>query len=210
METIACGALLCGAIVAAAPAQAATEPDAPQRVYLYAPLTGEKKEMTTNAQRTRGGGISTKSIGPYGNTYCNTAESSFALKRYQTSGVWSYEGGKTSLKCGNSSYGFKHIQQRHAAQWISRYAKLGPTNGLDWSDILDFALTTTLDAPYIANPIRPGSANKTCFAGIVEARSYPGNKLLFRYEPTVVVSQNNRHIITAIPSTKEECGKQSL
>ncbi|MFJ3381387.1 hypothetical protein ACIPJ2_13355 [Curtobacterium sp. NPDC090217] len=180
----------------AAEAQAADDTTATQ-FELYAPQTGESRILSS------GSGISTQSIGPYGNTYCDTAASDFQLKSYSATAAPGYTVGSVSLQCGNSANGFIHIRDRHAAEWLGQYAKYGPTTGLDWSDVADFDMKTALSAPLATS--EDAVAQKTCYAGLIQIKEVPSGDVLGHYEPTVYVSQNNKKIVTAIPTSRERC-----
>lgn len=196
--------LAVGCMSSAAPADAVSLGDTAQRLKLYSPGTGESRviSLKATAPTPKSGGVTTQSIGPFGNTYCDTASPSFSLKAYHTVTGTNYYSGNTYFTCGNANGGFIHVRDRHAKDWIARYAAYGPTAGLDWSDIADFDISTTLGAPLSTSD---AGGQKTCFGGLVQIWTEPNNELLFSYEPSVFVSQNNRRIVTAYPTTHEEC-----
>ncbi|MDA4893030.1 hypothetical protein PFZ55_39830 [Streptomyces sp. MS2A] len=100
--------------------------------------------------------------------------------------------GKVNLTCGDSTFGYKHIASKHATQW-EPFAYL--VNGT-WDDFMAWSLGTTLGAPSgIANH-EPG---KLCY---VTSIFFSNGSKEFTIYSKAVISQNNRWVVTAFPSTK--------
>jgi len=107
--------------------------------------------------------------------------------------------GVVNLKCGTVSDGYIHIRNRHQTSWENQ--NLG---GLFWDDNMAWATSRALIAP--ASVIdRPGS--KRCYTTPIQVFRYVNGaiQLVKTFNPTILVSTNNRIVITSIPTTKSSC-----
>lgn len=144
--------------------------------------------------------VSTQSVGAYGNDYCDPSRVSetWVLKAYPNSAGNSYDKGKTTLRCGNAAYGWRHIKSAHKSQWENAIA----IDNDDYGDLADFAMGSSLKAPAVTTDEGDG---KTCFSSPMEIKSDPGNEVIATFWIMTIVSQKNRHIITSYPDSKMRC-----
>lgn len=106
----------------------------------------------------------------------------------------SFTGGSISLTCGNADYGYRHIRDRHEAQWRDRLAQAGDMSSR-WDD---FMFWTALQALLSPDRITDQGSGKLCYTTsviLVNADMIP----VVEFDPTIVISSNNRHVITAFP-----------
>ena len=107
--------------------------------------------------------------------------------------------GAINLKCGDSASGYIHIRANHQPQWQAQMT--GP--GL-WDDYMVWASRQALSAPLVA---LTQSGNKRCYTTPI--RLYQVVNGVSSYwktiNPSVVVSMNNKILITSIPSTTSTC-----
>lgn len=105
-----------------------------------------------------------------------------------------FTGGKVSLTCGNANYGYRHIRDRHEADWANVVHKYHQEPGA-WDDLMNWSNLNSL-----LNPIdRVVQANnKLCYTTpivFLDADMNPIGKM----NPQVIISADNRWIITSIP-----------
>lgn len=103
-----------------------------------------------------------------------------------------FNGGRVDLKCGNDNVGYKHIKSRHQSEWQTRANEVG---GGAWDDMMNFAVKAALESPS-ASYIETGS--KACYTAPIQVRNSSGTVIKTWY-PTVIISLNNKIIITAFP-----------
>lgn len=107
--------------------------------------------------------------------------------------------GAVKLKCGNSASGYVHIRANHQPQW---QAQMGGT-GL-WDDYMVWASAQVLTAPSLANT---QAGNKRCYTTAIEVFQVINGAHVYwkTIRPSVVVSMNNKIVVTSIPSTVSTC-----
>lgn len=107
--------------------------------------------------------------------------------------------GVVRLKCGTLWDGYIHIRDRHQSSWETQ--NLG---GLYWDDNMAWATSRALMAPSMVTN-RPGS--KRCYTTPIQVFLYANGvmQLVKTFNPTVIVSTNNKIVITSIPTTKSSC-----
>ena len=107
--------------------------------------------------------------------------------------------GAVKLKCGDSAAGYVHIRTNHRSQWQAQMG--GP--GL-WDDYMVWASAQALSAPSLANT---QAGNKRCYTTPIEVfQVINGAQTYWKtIRPSVVVSMNNKIVITSIPSTVSTC-----
>lgn len=107
--------------------------------------------------------------------------------------------GLVALKCGFQNSGYVHIRQKHEKDWqyfLDKY----PIGGT-WDDYMLFATKNALKAPdpKIGMPqVIPG--DKRCYATPVQIRN-PKGVVVDTIHPTIIVSMNNRIVITSFPTS---------
>lgn len=102
------------------------------------------------------------------------------------------------LTCGDTNYGFRHISRNHRNDWN----RLALIEYATWMDIADMAMTKSLWQPDIVQS-RPAN-NTTCYSGQIYLVNGATGAVAATNEPTVIISNNYRHMVTAYPGRK--CG----
>lgn len=97
------------------------------------------------------------------------------------------------LRCGNDSYGYRHIQKRHMADW----APLASMLGSDWRTFTDWAVDQSLHYP---KRWCLGSNNEVLYIGYIQIKNSSG-QVVGTYYPRVPVGKTTNNIITAFPQT---------
>lgn len=127
--------------------------------------------------------------------------SSYLIKNYVVKPKVSYTSTRAALYCGTaSSSGYLHIQAAHQTEWQARVTAAG--GGAAWDDLMDFATAESLATPGTRSS-QPN--NKTCYSTPVEIYDAYTFRLKFVFNPTVVVSNNNRLVVTSYPTTSANC-----
>lgn len=99
---------------------------------------------------------------------------------------------KARLTCGNTGYGFRHIQTKHGEEWQG----LAAIENRNWRDIADMAISKSLDTPDLVVP----QGARTCYSGQIYLVNHVNGQIAKTVEPTVIV--DNGVIVTAIPGGK--------
>lgn len=103
-----------------------------------------------------------------------------------------YSGGRTDLKCGTqTSSGYKHIKFKHQSEWQDRANEIG---GGAWDDMMNWVVGTTLEYP---SATYTQSGLKACYTTTIAV--VKNGKIVKTYNPRIIVSVNNKIVITAIP-----------
>ena len=107
--------------------------------------------------------------------------------------------GKVRLTCGNANGGYIHIRSGHQADWQATT----PAFRL-WDDYMVWTVAGILRAPDV---MQVQENMKRCYSAPInfydETRVKP--VLLKTIHPTVIVSINNKRIVTAYPSNRQSC-----
>ncbi len=130
-------------------------------------------------------------------------DSNFAIKSYD----WWWNGQKTSidLKCGfhddvrATGSGYKHIAAGHQKDWQAKLDQIGDAR-YSWDDVMASGVYAAMTYPEYTTA---QAGQKRCAYGILVYLTNKG--IQQQFEPTVVWSENNKLIITAIPKTKGSC-----
>ena len=101
--------------------------------------------------------------------------------------------GSYALQCGTpTQHGYRHIENEHQAQWEQK--RISFSVGGSWDDLMNGMVKLALNNPQYSK-IQAGS--KACYQGTYPVQWSP-------YCPwqsvTVIVSTNNKRIITAFPA----------
>lgn len=99
--------------------------------------------------------------------------------------------GDWKLLCGNKNYGYRHIQDRHQAEWEG----LADIEGRNWRDIADMAIAKAHDAPDWHGP---QGAGKYCYTGQIYLVNHVTGAIVKTVQPTVIVAENGQ-VVTAFP-----------
>ena len=107
--------------------------------------------------------------------------------------------GKVELRCGDANSGYVHIRAGKQKAWTN--AMVGPDL---WDDFMVFATVNAVEAP-ASTATQPG--NKRCYTTPIKLYRIVNGKQQYvkTFNPTVIVSINNKIIITSIPSTSPSC-----
>jgi len=107
--------------------------------------------------------------------------------------------GRVSLKCGSTDVGYIHIRTKHQSQWDAFAAG----NGY-WDDFMLWSAESIVLHPESSHL---DSDMKRCYTAPVKTyfKKDGINHLLKSFSPTVIVSTNNRVMITAYPSKTSRC-----
>lgn len=103
-----------------------------------------------------------------------------------------------TLTCGDANYGMRHISRNHRDDWN----RLALIEYATWMDIADMAMTKSLWQPGVVQS-RP-SNNTTCYSGQIYLVNGATGAIAATNDPTVIMSNNNKHMVTAYPGRK--CG----
>ena len=108
--------------------------------------------------------------------------------------------GEITLYCGDSNSGYVHIRERHESQWESQKGGFeGP-----WDDYMAFATQASLESPaYSAE--KP--SQKRCYTTPIEVYEVVNGAPVKKktINPTVMISMNNKKVITSYPTTTHRC-----
>jgi hypothetical protein len=153
--------------------------------YSGSPIVGRDRVVDSNGQNR---------LNPFVIGLCNAGAVELNVASFASS-----VDGVVSLKCGTVSDGYIHIRNRHQSSW-----EIQNLGGFFWDDDMVWATSRALIAP--ASVIdRPGS--KRCYTTPIQVFRYVNGamQLVKTINPTVLVSTNNKIVITSIPTTKSSC-----
>lgn len=108
--------------------------------------------------------------------------------------------GTISFHCGNTSFGYLHIKVRHPeSQWRAQMG--GPGS---WTAYMRYLQRSALKAPKTMSNQPNG---KACYSTPVQVYRLVNGKAQYwkTINPSVIISTNNKKIITSIPSTRSAC-----
>lgn len=125
---------------------------------------------------------------------CNAGLGNTVVKKWKSA-----NDGDIRLYCGDAASGYVHIRKDHKGQWEDRVKNLGGK----WDDLMAFATEQALKSP---KKTRPKSGNKRCYTTPVQLRD-SRNVVRVTFNPTIIISLNNKKVITSYPSSKDACGK---
>lgn len=105
------------------------------------------------------------------------------------------------LECGTKSgFGFNHINKSHPkSQWVKQMGGKG-----SWTEYQQYLIRAAVTNP---SKVTSQANNKRCYHAPVKLYKMSNGKPKYwkTIEPSVIVSKNNKRVITAIPSTKGVC-----
>ncbi|MFZ4840993.1 hypothetical protein [Mycetocola saprophilus] len=123
---------------------------------------------------------------------CNAGLGDVSVKNYDAVRL-----GNIDLLCGDERDGYVHIRKKHEKEWQSLMDSLG--GGGTWDDLMEMALSSSVTNPGPGYPIDIGSG-KYCYSTPVQIFHSDGS-LIRVINPTIIVSANNKKVITAVPTT---------
>lgn len=139
-------------------------------------------------------GVQASGLNPVTIGQCNMGQSDVTV-----ADMPSTKDGLVALKCGNDKVGYVHIRKNHEKDWqsiLNRY----PIGGT-WDDYMLFATKNSLQAPdpSLGMPqVIPG--DKRCYSSPVQIKN-PDGVVMETIHPSVIVSMNNRVVITSFPTS---------
>ena len=101
-----------------------------------------------------------------------------------------------SLKCGNDNFGYRHIRDEHEYDWATLLLEAGVE--APWDDFMFYAAIQALTFPESTSD---HGDSKDCYTTPVFIVN-PQMEIEKKFYPTVVISANNAHVITAFPGGK--------
>ncbi|MGW3473534.1 hypothetical protein ACWDKQ_34945 [Saccharopolyspora sp. NPDC000995] len=104
-------------------------------------------------------------------------------------------GGASNLLCGTAGFGYRHIKDRHMADWQNLAARVGS----DWRSFADFAIAEILKVPEPGFPVYNKNNDTWTYRAPVQIRDSHGN-VVDTYRPIVSVASGDQKIITAFPA----------
>ncbi|MGH8010516.1 MAG: hypothetical protein ACREQ3_26275 [Candidatus Binatia bacterium] len=136
-------------------------------------------------------------LGPVDLLECNVLNNAdHMIISYDTMARSGWPGGVLRLFCGTLSSGYKHIDDRHAADWISKGESIGYYEQ-PWDDLMDSAVwVSTLGESSAGITVNQGSG-KWCMT--TPMTFWIGDQLVGTMDPRIILSENNMLVITAIP-----------
>ena len=105
-----------------------------------------------------------------------------------------------NLRCGNATYGYRHILAQHATQWQTLSNLAG---GLNWRYFADWAIAQSLASPY--RYCQNTSANTLNYVGLIQFRKTDGT-IGATYYPRIPTGKTSYNIITAFPQSVPTTG----
>ena len=139
-----------------------------------------------------------KALNPIAIGACNAGFGDVSVEAIQARGL-----GKVDLRCGHTGAGYVHIRTKHQKDWEQIIALAG--GGALWDDLMVYAVKSALNAPMSGFPRRsPSDGSKMCYSAPVQIRDKRGVVKRTIY-PSVLVSRNNKIVITAFPTNSPYC-----
>lgn len=120
------------------------------------------------------------------------------FNRAATAGVTPYLGsGLSSLACGSSQWGYRHIVDRHLTDWQARAAQANE----NWRVTADYGIEWALKDP---DRVVYRSSNDTyCFSRKLLLINNNNGQVVGSYYPNVAIARGSKNIITAIPTSSQ-------
>lgn len=144
-----------------------------------------KSEYTVNGERV-------PTLNPVVIGLCNAGFGETVIDKFP-----SKHDGEIALKCGDEKNGYVHIKSRHEGSWTGRMGQIaGP-----WDDFMLFSVKQVVAEPAAWLMVDPTSR---CYTAPIQIRNGEG-EVVVEFNPTVIVSSNNKKIVTAYPTTRHEC-----
>lgn len=178
-----------------------TKPSAPDSgSYVETSMNG----VVIESSKTTQAGIGARSLPIVDHLQCAANNANWVIKQYQAAYSGGFQG-QVDLKCGDDNSGYKHINQRHSGQWVERTTWHGAAPSSDWDLWLLTYIDVTLRYP---SKVISQAGQKSCYEApfTQQWKNSKGQVLDSRtWYVVVIISQNNRKIITSYPPTNSYC-----
>lgn len=198
MKKLATAALALALALTALTASPAGAETSESGYTLYFPETGTSvpvEDIGSMSNPTKSRPLNPISIG-----LCNAGQKTHVIGS-QAAGVRNNINlGVIDLKCGTSTAGYVHIRERHQKDW-SYFTTKYPIGGT-WDDFMWFATKSAIATPaaQYGMPKRIGKTGKVCYSTNVQIKN-PKGIVMDSLNPSVIVSENNKYVITSIPTS---------
>lgn len=197
------GAVLVGSSTPALATEAPPSPQVGEQYHVsYVTRSGKTVPYTPGGMRSAPGGAQ-----PYAGPYTGATWAACGAFDNQNKVVRTFEAGraplapvwfrKPQLTCGNSSYGYYHIRDKHSGDYGAIAARVGG----DWRTFADFAMSQSLREP---RTTCFGSNDTLNYVGWIEVRDSKG-VLRGTYYPRVVVGNKSNNVVTSFPQKTSKC-----
>ena len=164
---------------------------------LASPASAATATYEIPAPSTPAAGVETSLLDPITIGACNAGFGDVSVASWET-GI-----GHVDLFCGDDKSGYVHIRTGHQAQWQTVVDGAG--GGAYWDDFMVFATGSIVTAPGPGFPKDEGDG-KLCYSAPILIKNEEGN-VVDTHNPTVIVSANNKKIITSFPThLVDNCG----
>lgn len=125
---------------------------------------------------------------------CNAGFGDVSVKSYEAPVLEHID-----LLCGDDASGYVHIRKNHEEAWQTMVDSVG---GGTWDDFMEYTLAEAVTSPGDGYPIDAGDG-KYCYSAPIELYDIHDGHLIKTINPTIIVSGNNKKIITAIPTSEK-------
>ncbi|MDQ0410449.1 hypothetical protein QF007_001572 [Clavibacter michiganensis] len=148
-------------------------------------------------QQASNNGVDASLLDPGTIGLCNAGFGDVSVASWET-GI-----GHVDLFCGDDRSGYVHIRTEHQVDWQTVVDGAG--GGANWDDFMVFATGSIVTSPGPGFPEDEGDG-KLCYSAPILIKDEDGN-VVDTYNPTVIVSANNKKIITSFPThLVDNCG----
>jgi hypothetical protein len=148
-------------------------------------------------QRTSTTGVEASLLDPGTMGLCNAGFGDVSVASWDT-GI-----GHVDLFCGDDASGYVHIRKVHQAD--GQAVVDGAGGGANWDDFMVFATGSMVTSPAPGFPKDVGDG-ELCYSAPIFIKN-AGGEVVDTYNPTVLVSANDKKIITSYPThLVDRCG----
>jgi hypothetical protein len=159
-----------------------------QGAYAHTPDTAENRDADTSASQPTGPEREAAPLlDPVIIALCNAGLGETVIDTAE-----SQDDGDIDFKCGDDGFGYVHIRGEHEGDWETRK---GGEEGL-WDDYMWWATKSALENPSFTLDM---GDNKRCYTAPIAVSDGQ------YFHPTIIVSMNNKHLITSYPTSEHEC-----
>ena len=125
---------------------------------------------------------------------------SYTRIRMRKAGYPKMEPGNATLRCGNASYGFRHIRDKHTADWSGKAAPAQEP----WRDLAGWATATTLTSP--DKIIYDAKRESWCYSRWIGLYNKRNGQLVSSMIVKTILGKTGQRIITSYPSGSQCTG----
>ncbi|QIM16026.1 hypothetical protein G7067_05715 [Leucobacter insecticola] len=133
--------------------------------------------------------------------------SNFVIREFQYRGEFDWY--KASFTFGNSSMGYKHISETHGEHWSKVFDNAKAQGWIpstyamsSWDDLMWLSANNALTG-FEMN--YSNVSQKACGSVTLGLYNTKTNKIVYSFRSEAVVSMNNKRLITAFPSRRQNC-----